>query len=59
VISPIAGLVLAFVLMGVLRLAVGRRDVSRTERHFRRAQLVSSAAVSLGHGATTPRRRWG
>src|SRR5262249_51948376 len=44
VISPLAGLLLAFVVMAGLRLVFGRRDVGRAERHFRRAQLVSSAA---------------
>jgi inorganic phosphate transporter, PiT family len=59
VISPIAGLVLGGAVMGVLRLLLRHADVVRTERRFRFAQLVSSAAVSVGHGGNNAQKTMG
>ncbi|NJC72008.1 inorganic phosphate transporter [Planosporangium thailandense] len=59
VISPLAGLLLAGLIMVVLRLVFARADVARTERGFRWAQLASSAAVSLGHGGNDAQKTMG
>ncbi|MBC6461658.1 inorganic phosphate transporter [Actinomadura sp. HBU206391] len=59
VVSPAAGLVMAAVLILVLRRVLAGRDVERTERGFRWAQLVSSAAVSLGHGGNDAQKTMG
>jgi len=59
VLSPIVGLLLAFTIMvGVLWLFHRYRRVARLNRGFRRMQLVSAAAFSLGHGTNDARRRW-
>ncbi|MEX5633495.1 inorganic phosphate transporter [Parafrankia sp. FMc2] len=59
VVSPIAGLLVGMIMMAVLRLLLARRDVERTERGFRIAQLASSAAVSLGHGGNDAQKTMG
>jgi PiT family inorganic phosphate transporter len=59
VISPLIGLLVAAVLMLVLRRILAGRDVERTERGFRWAQLASSAAVSLGHGGNDAQKTMG
>ncbi|CUU60675.1 inorganic phosphate transporter, PiT family [Parafrankia irregularis] len=59
VISPIAGLVVGYLLMALMRLVLARRDVARTERGFRVAQLASSAAISLGHGGNDAQKTMG
>src|SRR3954467_2989419 len=45
--------------MLVLRRVLAGRDVERTERGFRWAQLASSAAVSLGHGGNDAQKTMG
>ena len=57
--SPMLGMLLAVCLMGLLRLSLARRDAPRAARHFRRAQLLSSAAVSLGHGGNDAQKTMG
>jgi PiT family inorganic phosphate transporter len=59
VISPVAGLLFGGAVMLVLRLLLRRADVARTERRFRYAQLVSSAAVSLAHGGNNAQKTMG
>jgi len=50
VVSPIAGLLLAGLLMALINLWLRNHRESGSERGFKIGQLVSSAAVSLGHG---------
>jgi PiT family inorganic phosphate transporter len=59
VVSPIAGLLLAGLLMALLNLWLAGHHESGNERAFKAGQLVSSAAVSLDTGPTTPKRPWG
>jgi inorganic phosphate transporter, PiT family len=59
VVSPIAGLLLGGIVMLVLRAALHRANVERTERRFRLLQLVSSAAVSLAHGGNDAQKTMG
>lgn len=59
VVSPVIGFVVALAVMGSLRGALAHRDTAKAERHFRRAQLASSAAVSLGHGANDAQKTMG
>jgi len=60
VLSPLTGLALAFVLMVAVLWGVHRtRHVHRTNRVFRRLQLVSAAAYSLGHGANDAQKTMG
>ena len=59
VISPVAGMILGALIMGLLRLILAKANVARTERGFRWAQLASSAAVSLGHGGNDAQKTMG
>jgi inorganic phosphate transporter, PiT family len=60
VLSPIIGLLLAFtILVGVLWVFHRYRRVERLNRGFRRTQLVSAAAFSLGHGTNDAQKTMG
>jgi PiT family inorganic phosphate transporter len=60
VLSPLIGLLLAFtVLVTVYWLFHRRKRVDRLNRGFRRMQLVSAAAFSLGHGANDAQKTMG
>jgi inorganic phosphate transporter, PiT family len=60
VMAPIIGLLLAFTLMAAVYWALHRyRKVERLNRGFRRGQLVTSAALSLGHGTNDAQKTMG
>ncbi len=60
VLSPIIGLLLAFTVMSAVLWAFHRyRRVDRLNRGFRRMQLVSAAAFSLGHGTNDAQKTMG
>ena len=60
VLSPLLGLALAFLLMTAILWIVHRyRKVKTLNRVFRRLQLVSAAAFSLGHGANDAQKTMG
>ncbi len=60
VMSPLIGVLLAFTLMtGLFWLFHRYRKVERLNRGFRRGQLVSAAAFSLGHGANDAQKTMG
>ena len=60
VLSPIVGFLLAFTFMvGVFWLFHRYRKVEKLNRGFRRTQLVSAAAFSLGHGANDAQKTMG
>jgi PiT family inorganic phosphate transporter len=60
VLSPIIGLLLAFTIMvGVMWVFHRYRRVDRLNKGFRRMQLVSAAAFSLGHGANDAQKTMG
>jgi len=60
VLSPIIGLLLGFSLMvAVFWLFHRYRKVDKLNRGFRRTQLVSAAAFSLGHGANDAQKTMG
>jgi PiT family inorganic phosphate transporter len=60
VLSPLLGLLLAFTIMVVVYwLFHRRRRVDKLNRGFRRMQLVSAAAFSLGHGANDAQKTMG
>ena len=59
VLSPAVGFTLAFfVMVGVLWL-VRNHAPSKTQRHFRLAQTVSSSAMALGHGLQDAQKTMG
>ena len=59
VLSPLLGLVLAFVLMTAVFWVFRRATPARVDRWFRRGQLVSAALYSLGHGGNDAQKTMG
>jgi PiT family inorganic phosphate transporter len=59
VISPLLGLVLGFVAMLAVMWIFKRSTPSRVDGLFRRLQLVSAAAFSLGHGSNDAQKTAG
>ena len=60
VLSPLLGLALGLIgTLVTLRLANRTNDVQRTNRFFRRGQLFSAAAFSLGHGGNDAQKTMG
>jgi PiT family inorganic phosphate transporter len=65
VISPVLGLTLAVILMslalrcGQIVTKTGAATLNQTNRFFRRGQLLSAAAYSLGHGANDAQKTMG
>jgi PiT family inorganic phosphate transporter len=59
VISPVAGLLLAAGLMWLLNRWLGHHQESGNETVFKAGQLLSSAAVSLGHGTNDAQKTMG
>ncbi|MCC6339085.1 MAG: inorganic phosphate transporter family protein [Acidimicrobiia bacterium] len=60
VLSPLLGLALAFVVFTVVMWVFHRsKKVDRLNRGFRRLQLVSAAAYSIGHGANDAQKTMG
>lgn len=59
VVAPIMGMVLGFVLMASTMWIFHKRTESNVNRGFRRLQLVSAAAYSLGHGTNDAQKTMG
>jgi inorganic phosphate transporter, PiT family len=59
VLSPLIGAVLGFSLMRLTMLVFGNRSQRIVDRGFRRAQLVSAALYSLGHGGNDAQKTMG
>lgn len=57
--SPFVGLIFAFLLMRLIFFIWRNQDRSATDRGFRRAQVVSAAAMSLGHGLQDAQKTMG
>jgi PiT family inorganic phosphate transporter len=59
VLAPLIGLILGFFLMVAVTWIVRRWRPSRVDRHFRKLQLLSAAAYSLGHGGNDAQKPMG
>jgi PiT family inorganic phosphate transporter len=60
VLAPLIGLAVAFIAMVVvLRFAAHSQNVERLNRRFRRLQLISAGAYSLGHGGNDAQKTMG
>lgn len=59
VVSPLAGFLLAYLLMVAILWAFRRSAPGPTHRRFRIAQTVSAAAMSLGHGLQDAQKTMG
>jgi PiT family inorganic phosphate transporter len=58
-VAPLMGLLIGFALMVATYWIVRRWPPARVSRHFRRLQLVSAAAYSLGHGGNDAQKTMG
>jgi len=59
VISPVVGLVAAFLLMLLIMWVFRRRNPHKVQRGFRLMQTVSAAALALGHGLQDAQKTMG
>ncbi|MFH0841964.1 MAG: inorganic phosphate transporter [Bacteroidota bacterium] len=59
VIAPLLGMVIGFVISIVVQYIVRKQTPSGVDKHFRRLQLVSAAAFSLGHGGNDAQKSMG
>jgi inorganic phosphate transporter, PiT family len=59
VLSPLIGLVIGFLMMWLTMWLNHRSTPARVDRLFRRLQLVSAAAFSLGHGGNDAQKTMG
>ncbi len=59
VLSPLIGFGLGYLFMLAILWAFLRRNAHKTERGFRRAQILSSAAMAFGHGTQDAQKTMG
>src|SRR5687767_4759202 len=59
VLSPIIGMILGFILMAITMWIVKDRAPRNVDNGFRKLQLVSAAAYSLGHGTNDAQKTMG
>lgn len=59
VISPLVGMVLGFFTMALVNRVARRFAPDRSNRYFRRLQLISAAFYSLGHGTNDAQKTMG
>ena len=59
VLSPLIGFVLGFLIMVAIQWIMKPFAPSRVDRYFRKLQLVSAAAYSLGHGSNDAQKTMG
>jgi inorganic phosphate transporter, PiT family len=57
--APIIGMILAYIITVIIMNLFRKSNPSRAENWFKRLQLVSSAAFSLGHGANDAQKVMG
>lgn len=57
--SPLIGLTLGYILMVAVYWLFHRSSASRVDKFFRRGQLLSAAAYSLGHGGNDAQKTMG
>src|SRR6185503_753708 len=59
VLSPLVGFGLGYLFMLVILWSFRRRNAHKTERGFRRAQILSSASMAFGHGTQDAQKTMG
>jgi len=59
VLSPLVGLVFGYLFMIAILWIFRKRNAHKTERGFRRAQILSSAAMAFGHGTQDAQKTMG
>jgi inorganic phosphate transporter, PiT family len=59
VIAPVMGMVLSFIISVIVMHIVKNQTPSIVDKHFRRLQLLSASAFSLGHGGNDAQKSMG
>jgi len=59
VIAPLLGMIIGFVISTLVQFLVRKHTPFGIDKHFRRLQLVSAAAFSLGHGGNDAQKSMG
>jgi len=59
VIAPLLGMVIGFFISVIVQYLVRKHTPSGIDKHFRRFQLISAAAFSLGHGSNDAQKSMG
>ena len=59
ILAPLLGMVMGFLMMLITMLAFRNQTPGRVDKVFRRGQLVSAAAYSLGHGTNDAQKTMG
>jgi PiT family inorganic phosphate transporter len=58
-IAPILGMIMSFFISAIVILLARNHSPSTVDKHFRRLQLLSAAAFSLGHGGNDAQKSMG
>jgi PiT family inorganic phosphate transporter len=59
VIAPLLGMVMSFIISAIVIFLARNHSPFGVDRHFRRLQLISAAAFSLGHGGNDAQKSMG
>jgi inorganic phosphate transporter, PiT family len=59
VISPLLGMLIGFIISTIVSFLVRKSTPSGIDKHFRRLQLLSASAFSLGHGGNDAQKSMG
>ncbi len=59
VIAPLLGMVMSFIISAIVLFLARKHSPSGIDKHFRRLQLLSAAAFSLGHGGNDAQKSMG
>jgi inorganic phosphate transporter, PiT family len=59
VIAPVLGMVMSYIISVIVLQIVKKKSPSGVDKHFRRLQLLSASAFSLGHGGNDAQKSMG
>jgi PiT family inorganic phosphate transporter len=59
VIAPLLGMIMSFIISAIVIFLARKHSPSGVDKHFRRLQLLSAAAFSLGHGGNDAQKSMG
>ncbi len=59
VIAPLLGMIMSFIISAIVIVISRKHSPSGIDKHFRRLQLLSAAAFSLGHGGNDAQKSMG
>jgi len=59
VIAPLLGMIMSFIISAIVLFMARKHSPSGIDKHFRRLQLLSAAAFSLGHGGNDAQKSMG